>query len=74
MLVLSRKTDECIVINQDIRIRIVSIRGDRVRVGIEAPREVTVHREEVLQSIHTESLKSNEFRTEEIVGTAANRV
>ncbi len=72
MLVLSRKTDECIVINQNIRIRVISIRGDRVRIGIEAPREVAVHREEVLHSIHQESLKSDEFRTEEIVESTLN--
>ena len=47
MLVLSRKQNEGIVINDDIRIRIVAIRGDRVRVGIEAPKQVPVHREEV---------------------------
>lgn len=51
MLVLSRKQNEGIVINDDIRIRIVGIRGDRVRVGIEAPKQVLIHREEVWISL-----------------------
>lgn len=51
MLVLSRKKDECIVINNDIKIVVVEIRGDKVRLGIEAPKEVPVHRQEVFHSI-----------------------
>lgn len=57
MLVLSRKEDQCIRINENIVIRVVQIRGDRVRIGIEAPRDVTVHREEVLQTLLQEKLK-----------------
>ena len=44
MLVLSRKKNESIVINDNIMITIVEIRGDKVRLGIEAPRDVPVHR------------------------------
>ena len=51
MLVLSRYVDEVICIGDDIRITIVDIRGDRVRIGVEAPRSVTVHREEVYEAI-----------------------
>ena len=51
MLVLSRKKDECIVINNDITIVVVEIRGDKVRLGIEAPKEVPVHRKEVFEAI-----------------------
>jgi carbon storage regulator len=51
MLVLSRKKDECIVINNDITIVVVEIRGDKVRLGIEAPKEVPVHRREVFEAI-----------------------
>jgi len=51
MLVLSRKKDESIVINNDIRIVVVEIRGDKVRLGVEAPKEVPVHRQEVFESI-----------------------
>ena len=51
MLVLSRRKDERIVIGEDIVIRVVAIRGERVRLGIEAPAEVPVHRSEVLDAI-----------------------
>ncbi len=47
MLVLSRKKNESIVINDDITIVVVEIRGDKVRLGVEAPKEVPVHRREV---------------------------
>ena len=51
MLVLSRKKDESIVINNDITIVVVEIRGDKVRLGVEAPKEVPVHRREVYDAI-----------------------
>jgi len=51
MLVLSRKKNESIVINDDITIVVVEIRGDKVRLGIDAPKEVPVHRQEVYEAI-----------------------
>ena len=51
MLVLSRKKDERIVINNDITIVVVEIRGDKVRLGVEAPKEVPVHRREIFDAI-----------------------
>ncbi len=51
MLVLSRKKDESIVINNDITIVVVEIRGDKVRLGVEAPKEIPVHRREVFEAI-----------------------
>jgi carbon storage regulator len=51
MLVLSRKKNESIVINDDITIVVVEIRGDKVRLGVEAPTEVPVHRREVFDAI-----------------------
>ena len=51
MLVLSRKKNESIVINNDITIVVVDIRGDKVRLGVEAPKEVPVHRREVFDLI-----------------------
>jgi carbon storage regulator len=51
MLVLSRKKNESIVINDDITIVVVEIRGDKVRLGVEAPKEVPVHRKEVFDAI-----------------------
>jgi len=55
MLVLSRKKNESIVINHDITITVVEIRGDKVRLGIVAPKEVSVHRQEVYEAIHGKS-------------------
>jgi carbon storage regulator len=52
MLVMSRKKNESIVINDDIVITVVEIRGDKVRLGIEAPRECPVHRREVFDVIY----------------------
>ena len=51
MLVLSRQKNESIVINNDITIVVVDIRGDKVRLGVEAPKEVPVHRREVFDAI-----------------------
>ena len=51
MLVLSHKKNESIVINNDITIVVVEIRGDKVRLGVEAPKEVPVHRREVYDAI-----------------------
>lgn len=52
MLVLSRKKNESIVIDNDIVVTIVEIRGDKVRLGIVAPKEIPVHRQEVFEAIH----------------------
>lgn len=57
MLVLSRERDEVIVIGDDIRITIVDIRGHKVRLGIEAPIQVTVHRLEVYEAIRQENAR-----------------
>jgi carbon storage regulator len=51
MLVLSRKKNESIIINDDIVVTVVEIRANKVRLGIEAPREVPVHRREVYDAI-----------------------
>ena len=51
MLVLSRKKNESIVVNDNVTIVVVDIRGDKVRLWIEAPREVSVHRQEVYDAI-----------------------
>lgn len=51
MLVLSRKHGEEVVINDDVRVRVVSIRGDKVRLGFDAPNAVPVHRREVYDAI-----------------------
>lgn len=55
MLVLSRRRDEVIVINHNIRIVVVEVRGDKVRIGIEAPQDVSIHREEVYDAIQRQN-------------------
>lgn len=59
MLVLSRKKNESIVINDDITIVVVEIRGDKVRLGVEAPKEVPVHRREVYDAIKRSEQEDN---------------
>jgi carbon storage regulator len=59
MLVLSRKKNESIVINNDITVTVVEIRGDKVRLGIVAPKEVPVHRQEVFDAIHGKTGETN---------------
>ena len=58
MLVLSRHRDESIMIGDDIVITIVDIRGDKVRLGIQAPQHVPVHRQEVYDAIQRENRKA----------------
>ena len=55
MLVLSRQRDESIFIGDNIKITVVDIRGDKVRLGIEAPTEIPVHRQEVYEAIQREN-------------------
>ena len=63
MLVLSRKKNESIVIDENISIIIIEIRGDKVRLGIDAPKDVTVHRKEVFDTIQSSELESVETAT-----------
>lgn len=59
MLVLSRKKDEQIIIAGHVVVTVVEIRGDKVWIGVEAPREISVHRREVWDAIQRESLLNN---------------
>ena len=65
MLVLSRKKNESIVINDEITIVVVEIRGDKVRLGIEAPKEVPVHRREVYDAIKRNEANQSDEATKE---------
>lgn len=66
MLVLSRHRDESIMIGDNVMITIVDIRGDKVRLGIEAPQEIPVHRQEVYEAIKRENQKASRVNPSEI--------
>ena len=72
MLVLSRKKNESIVINNDITVTVVEIRGDKVRLGIVAPKEVPVHRQEVFDAIHGKAANEGPGGTSPVVVKPAN--
>lgn len=55
MLVLTRKIGETIVIDDDIRITVVQVKGKQVRIGVDAPKETKIHREEIYQAIQDEN-------------------
>ncbi|MHB0959126.1 MAG: carbon storage regulator CsrA [Pirellulaceae bacterium] len=65
MLVLSRHRDESIMIGDEIVITIVDIRGDKVRLGIDAPQDVPVHRQEVYEAIQRENRKASQVQPSE---------
>jgi carbon storage regulator len=68
MLVLSRQRDETIMIGDDIEVTVVDIRGDKVRLGINAPKEISVHRKEVYDAIRRENRAAAQVRPEDIPG------
>lgn len=71
MLVLSRRESQSIVIGKDIVITVISIRGDQVRIGIDAPRSVTVHRQEVaaaIEAANREALAAADFDPTQLPG------
>ncbi|MFT5522416.1 MAG: carbon storage regulator [Pirellulaceae bacterium] len=65
MLVLSRHRDESIMIGDDIVVTIVDIRGDKVRLGIDAPTSIPVHRREVYDAIQRENMKAAQMQPDD---------
>ncbi len=63
MLVLSRKQDEKIIIGDNISLMVISIQGDKVRLGIEAPKNVSIHRQEVYEAIKRKECEPEEQGT-----------
>lgn len=55
MLVLSRKPNESIIIGDNVEIKVVEVRGEQVKLGITAPRDIPVHRKEIYESIHSQN-------------------
>ena len=68
MLVLTRRRDETIMIGDDIEIMVVDIRGDKVRLGITAPKSVAVHRKEVYEAIKRENQAAAGMQPEDVPG------
>lgn len=66
MLVLSRQRDQTIMIGDDIEITVVDVRGDKVRLGINAPASVTVHRKEVYEAIKRENRNASQVSQEDL--------
>lgn len=65
MLVLSRHRDESIMIGDNIVITIIDIRGDKVRLGIDAPQDIPVHRQEIYEAIQRENRKATQIQPNE---------
>ena len=70
MLVLSRQRDESIIIGDNVVVTIVDIRGDKVRLGIQAPQEIPVHRREVYEAIQRENLQASQLDRKDVSGLA----
>ncbi len=68
MLVLSRQRDETIMIGDDIEVTVVDIRGDKVRLGINAPREISVHRKEVYDAIRRDNRAAARVNPDDLSG------
>src|ERR1044071_5252732 len=68
MLVLSRQRDETIMIGDDIEVTVVDIRGDKVRLGINAPKSISVHRKEVYDAIRRENREAAQVKPEDLSG------
>ena len=72
MLVLARQRDEAIMIGDDIEVSVVDIRGDKVRIGINAPRSVSVHRKEIYEMIRRENQAAASIKAEDVAGILPN--
>lgn len=66
MLVLTRKLNQSIVINDNIEVVVLEVRGEQVRLGIRAPKDVTVHRKEIYEQIMDENRAASEVQPEDI--------
>ncbi len=66
MLVLTRKVHQSIVIGDEIEVVVLEVRGEQVRLGIKAPKDVTVHRKEIYEQIQVENVQSSATRPEDV--------
>jgi carbon storage regulator len=72
MLVLSRQRDEAIMIGDEVEITVVDIRGDKVRLGINAPRHIQVHRKEVYEAIKRENEQAARLKPDDVAKVVEN--
>lgn len=73
MLVLTRKIGETIVIDDDVRITVVHIKGKQVRIGVDAPKETKIHREEIYQAIQDENRAAMKSMATELTNLGSNK-
>ena len=66
MLVLTRKVHQSIIIGDEIEVVVLEVRGEQVRIGIRAPKNVSVHRKEIYEQIHEENKDASEVRPEDV--------
>ncbi|MEN6355589.1 MAG: carbon storage regulator CsrA [Armatimonadota bacterium] len=74
MLVLARKIGQSIIINDNIEVLVIEVRGDQVRLGIDAPRTIPVHRKELLEQIRAENVQAASEADLDIVSRAVNKL
>ncbi|MBI1389874.1 MAG: carbon storage regulator CsrA [bacterium] len=68
MLVLSRKRDESIIIGDDVVITVVDIKGEQVKIGVTAPKTVSIHRKEVYEAIQQENRAASQTQLQNLAG------
>jgi carbon storage regulator len=73
MLVLSRRVGESIVVGDDVTVTVLEVRGDVVRIGIDAPRSIAVHREELLRELETAN-KESASPSDDVIASLAKAV
>ena len=59
MLILTRRTNETLMVGDDVTVTVLGVKGNQVRIGVNAPREIAVHREEIYDRIRAENLQKN---------------
>ena len=70
MLVLARRINESIMVGDDVEMTVVDIKGEQVKIGIQAPRSIAVHRKEVYEAIQKENISAAQVKPDHIKGVA----